>query len=509
MIYDKNSLLRSVFLVNSTMLQSYLRDFSKDLSLTRTPISLETQALVIGAGPAGRNAFRRLRACGLDPVIADSLGILGGSNLVAGAVASKAFWEYIRKRCSKISTLNPEHLSYEQGKETFKEAKKYVSEVIEREGRENKSDINEHFIHGYASFLSDGTIKLRGVENDYIVSAKNVVIATGSRPRELSSLPFTDHKILSSNNIFMLNELPEHITIVGAGIVGIEYACYFRALGSDVTLINRSDGILTASDDMVSSLIREELVKLGVNIIQNCNVIASSITESGQVTLKLDNTDEELSCDAVLVSAGRIPNTDKLDAGDIPGLFEFIGSIDSRIPRTFETEQHTFSVSTAGDSRKNSGVVGQALNHGWDVAGRITGVNSSNEYSLHLDEIPTAIFAFPPAAYVGLTQAELDKSSIPYIVGEAHYQSNCLSNLSGDETGQIRVYFSKDDHRILGAHIVGEIAYEIVNLALLSMKNPDMINKLSNSQFTYPSRSRLLCQAARDAQMKIERASHC
>ena len=488
------------------MLSSYLLPFIAQSTLPKQ-ISTHADVVVIGAGPAGRRAAGRIAAAGNKCIIVDAVEFPGGSNLVAGAVASKAMWKYIEKNFPQIEEQNAKPLSFEQGREVFENIKEKIKKVIQAEGSENlgkvtlltesanqSSQSKPIFIQGWAKFTESLDIAIHNKDHTQLVSADKIVVATGSTPRQIDTLPWTKDKIVSSDDILTLPTLPKSLVIVGAGIVGIEYASYFRSLGVDVTLINRSDGILTGTEDIINLGVKNSLEKLGVNIISSNGVKSSSVTEDGQIDLTL-NDNSQIKCEVVLVAAGRIPNISKLIDSNHPLIEEYLKTR-SLEPKVFEQSGKSIEVVMIGDLGADGGVVPKALNQGYRVGEYFAGSKALDPNDATDETVPTAIFSLPPAAYVGLTEKEAIEQGYQVICGTARIEENAMSMIGDTAAGEIKLIFNTENGALLGAHIFGPEAHELINVAINYLHLEGALNKLQNCSFSYPSLAGLYRQAA-------------
>ena len=464
---------------------------------------LAVDTLVIGAGPAGRKTANTVKRHGHSCILVDGISVPGGANLVAGAVPSKAFWKFVEQQYSWKDLKSGNIISYERGKKIFAEVKRYVKDVITSEANDNfakvrleESDTKKAplFLNSWASFLPDGRVQLQNEDSTRIVEAAYIAIAVGSKPRELPNLKYIDNKIVSSDSILSIKELPQSMVIVGAGIVGIEYACYFRALGVDVTIINRSEGVLTGTESIIEKGIAEELKSLGIKIIPNESIKASDILSEdlgSQVTLTL-TSDKKINADIVLVAAGRVPNTAGLNTDAISGLTEFCqsGTIE---PKVFTVGKRTIEFGLVGDITREGGVVGTALNHGYMLGEHF---GSNDPVSFEKTVMPTAIFSFPPAAYVGLTEAQAKEKGFTVLCAEADVSDNAMSAIDDGAKGSLKLVFCANSGALLGAHMIGELAHEIINIAVDYINREGALTDLQNCGFSYPSLGGLYRQAS-------------
>jgi pyruvate/2-oxoglutarate dehydrogenase complex dihydrolipoamide dehydrogenase (E3) component/NAD kinase len=488
------------------MLSSYLLPTTSNPKLP-PKTNIQADVVVIGAGPAGRKAATRIAAAGKKCIIVDAVEFPGGSNLVAGAVASKAMWKYIENNFPQVERHNAKPLSYQQGQEVFNNIKTSIQSVIKAEGNENLAKVTLStqlldgvniskpvFVQGWANFTESLQIAVHNKDSVQVIDADKIVIATGSSPRQIDSLPWVKDKIVSSDDILLIPTLPKSIVIVGAGIVGIEYASYFRSLGAEVTLINRSDGILTGTEDIINQGVKNSLEQIGVDIVSSNGVKQSSINKDGVINLTL-NDNSLITCDVVLVAAGRVPNITNLIDSSNSELESYLKSR-SLTPKVFDKDGVSVEVAMIGDVGSDGGVVPKALNQGYRLGEYFAGLKTLDPNDASEETVPTAIFSLPPAAYVGLTEDAAKQQGYEVVCGTAHIEENAMSMIGDTAAGELKLVFNERNGALLGAHIFGPEAHELINIAIGYLNLEGALNKLQNCSFSYPSLAGLYRQAA-------------
>ena len=351
----------------------------------------------------------------------------------------------------------------------------------------------ERFV-GTGRFIDPNTIAVaEGAGAERILRGDFVLIATGSSPVRPSMFPFEHPRIHDSNGLLEIEALPRVLAVIGAGVIGAEYACTFAAMGVDVHLVDGRDTLLPFLDQEVSETLSRAMTANGVHFHWKELVCKCEVKGPAELHLTLSSGTTLVVTD-VLVAAGRFSNTSELHleaAGVTPGERGLI-----RVDRHYRTEvPHIYA---AGD------VIGAP-------ALAATGMEQARAAVCHafqvLDKeisplLPTGIFTIPEAGMVGDTEQTLKKKGIAYIVGRADYSQNPRGCIIGDEAGFLKLLYRADDLSLVGIHAIGEQAVELVHIGLVAMScgaDANLFNKLC---FTYPTLDDLYKYASYDALIK-------
>jgi NAD(P) transhydrogenase len=327
---------------------------------------------------------------------------------------------------------------------------------------------------------------------------ERILIATGSSPLRPPEFPFGDERVHDSNEILELRTLPRRLAVIGCGVIGSEYASTFAALGCEVHLVDGRDALLPFLDAEISRALADAMSANGVRFHWGENVVRCDASRPGDVILDLDSG-RSLACDGVLVCAGRSSNTAQLDlaaAGLTPGkrgLLQVGAHFQSReIPHIY----------AAGDVIGAPALAATGIEQARVAVCHAFGDELKSEISPLL---PTGIYTIPEASMVGETEAGLQTKQIPYLAGRARYADLPRGQIIGDLTGFLKLLFARDDLRLLGVHVMGEHATEIVHIGLVAMLSGATAELFNRACFNYPTLGDLYKNAAYDALLQQRR----
>ena len=458
--------------------------------------------IVIGSGPAGEKGGAQAAWFGKSVALIEREAVLGGASVNTGTIPSKTLRESalhlsgflqrgfteavdltIRKNVSAADFMYREHL------------------VIEREWKQIDDNLRRHHIDRYtgtASFLSPNRLQVTGPSGTATLEGSVVLIATGSSPSRAPEIPFDDETICDSDTILRIAEIPKTMAVVGAGVIGCEYASIFAALGVEVHLIDGRTTLLPHIDrEVVRILLGEFENRLGVTMHLGCEV--DTIERIGsQVSLTLKDG-SALVVDKVLVAAGRNSNTGDLNlaaAGvktGTRGLVIVDENYRTSAPNIYAAGDVIGFPALASTSMEQARV---AMVHAFDL-----------KYKTHLPAtLPYAIYTIPELATIGLTEDDCREKKIPCAVGRALFRENARGQIIGDTTGMIKLVFNSDDLKLLGVHIVGEDAAELLHTGMMVMQFGGTINAFIEGVFNFPTLSEAYKYAAYDGLGNVARA---
>jgi dihydrolipoamide dehydrogenase len=346
---------------------------------------------------------------------------------------------------------------------------------------------NVEVIKGKASFKGNKVVEVVTENGKIELSAKNIIIATGS---STSSVPVPGIElpgVITSDEILNLNEIPKNLVILGGGVVGVEFAGIFASLGTQVTIIEFLPKILYRLDDELSKKLTMYLKKQGIKII-TCSALKE--VQAADEGLKLiagnDKGTQEIICDYLLSAAGRKPNVEGLclELTDIE--YDKRGiKVDSNYKTTVD------GVYAIGDV-----IGGIMLAHVASEEGKVCVENIFGHSSkLNYNAIPSCVFTFPEAASVGMTEDEAKESNVEYITGKSMFGANGKALTMGEGEGFVKVLAEKTSHKILGVHIMGPHASDIVHDGSLAIQNELTVEDIKESVFAHPTLSEVFYEA--------------
>jgi len=446
--------------------------------------SYDYDAIIIGTGPGGEGTAMNLAKKNKKVAIIERYKFVGGGCTHWGTIPSKA----LRQSVSRLIEYNSNPLfnDGENAKQlTFHDILKHASAVIRkqvslRSGFYNRNQV-EHF-HGDASFIDKNTIKL--VRNDGSVeqmTAKQIVIATGSRPYHPAEIDFTHPRVYDSDSILNLAHKPRHVIIYGAGVIGSEYACIFRGLGVKVDLINTRDRLLSFLDDEISDSLSYHLWNNGV-VIRHGEQIERVEAGEHSVVVHLESG-KKMKADCLLWANGRTGNTADLDLANAGLKADGRGQL--KVNDRYQTEvENIFAV---GDVIGYPSLASAAFDQGRICASAMLDDNCKAKL---ITDIPTGIYTIPEISSVGKNEQELTEAKVPYEVGRAQFKHLARAQISNNLVGSLKILFHRETKEILGIHCFGENAAEIIHIgqAIMEQKGEgNTIEYFVNTTFNYPT----------------------
>ncbi|HEX4015969.1 MAG TPA: Si-specific NAD(P)(+) transhydrogenase [Frankiaceae bacterium] len=459
----------------------------------------EFELLVVGSGPGGQRAAIAAAKLGRKVAVVDRKGMTGGVCVNTGTIPSKT----LREAVLFLTGLNQREMygaSYQVKEDiTITDLTARTNHVIAREADVVRTQLHRNhirFYQGTARFLDPHTMVVSDGpgSDDLLLSAERIVVATGTRPARPKEIEFDGIRVVDSDGVLNLDHLPGSMVVVGAGIIGIEYASMFAALGTRVTVVERRPSMIDFADAEVVEALKFHLRDLSVSFRFNEIVDSVSLTENG--TLTTLRSGKRIPAEVVMYSAGRQGVTEGLDlekAGlkaDDRGRIEVDESYRTSVP-------HVYAV---GD------VIGfPALASTSMEQGRLAAHAAFEEPTDRLDSnlMPIGIYTIPEISYVGRTEGELTEGSVPYEVGISRYRENARGQIVGDSYGMLKLLVSPETRKLLGVHVFGTNATELVHIGQAIMGTGGTVDYLVNAVFNYPTLSETYKVAALDAVNKM------
>ncbi len=444
----------------------------------------EYDVIVIGSGPGGEGAAMQAAKLGRKVAIVERYEHIGGGCTHWGTIPSKA----LRHAIFKMTDFqgDPRFRAAEAQSLSFPELLAAATEVVSRQsdmrtGFYERNDIDIY--HGHARFTGPNALDVTNAATDACQSLtfRNAVIATGSRPYHPGNIDFSHPRIFDSDSILTLDETPKSITVLGAGVVGCEYASMFRNLDCKVNLINARDKLLAFLDDEIIDALSYHLRESGV-VIRHSEQYDSVEGQDDGVVVSFESG-KKIKSDIFLAAIGRTGNSDDLGL-DALGL-ESNKRQQLDVNEDFQTAlPHIYAV---GD------IIGfPSLASAAYVQGRYVGthmVKGEADRALVAD-IPTGIYTTPEISSIGKTERELTEAKVPYEVGMAHFRSLARAQITGQTVGMLKLLFHRETREILGVHCFGMNATEIIHIGQAIMAQEGEANSLDyfmNTTFNYPT----------------------
>lgn len=422
--------------------------------------------VVIGSGPGGYVAAIRAAQLGLKTACIEKNKTLGGTCLNVGCIPSKAL-------------LHDSEISKDFPKMMERKGKVVAGFTTGIEGLFKKNKID--WIQGTGKLTGPNTIDVGGK----IIEAKNIVLATGSEPIALPFMPFDERKILSSTGALALTTVPKKMLVVGAGVIGVELGSVYNRLGSEVVFIEFLDRICAGFDMALSKALLKSLTNQGMVFHLSHKVMKA---EGTTLTVQGPDGEKKFSGDVVLVAVGRKPYSDGLGLDKVGIQKDPKGFIP--IDNSFRTSQP--NIFAIGDLVEGPMLAHKASEEGIAVVELIAGHNPTLNYMT----IPNVVYTHPEVASVGLSEEELKARKIAYKSSQFPFKANSRARCVDDDEGFVKILADQATRRILGVHIIGPSASELISEATIAMQLKATADQLADTCFAHPTLSESLKEAA-------------
>jgi len=476
----------------------------------------EYDLIVIGGGPAGIIGATTATVVGKTVALVDSHHELGGAGANTGTVPSKT----LRETALALSGMRSRNL---YGVDLSLRREATVADFLRHE-RNVKTGLNAMFAQrlesykvevycGVGVFVDPHTVRVHAgqpcnqpsrANGDVSLRGERILIATGSAPVRPSTFPFGP-RVYDSDTILELDHLPKTMAVVGAGVIGSEYACTFAALGAHVHVIDGRDVLLSFLDAEVSRALTAEMERNGIVFHWNERAQACVVQDPGSkrepdgVTLTL-GSGLLLTVDEVLIAAGRKSNVENLDlptagvaVGD-RGLIHVDEHFRTNVPHIY----------AAGDVIGFPALASTSMEQARRAVRHALGLGIRSELS-HL--LPNGIYTIPEVGMIGATEESLKRQGVDYVVGRASYRDNARGRIIGDSAGFLKLLFRREDMKLLGVHVMGEQATEVVHIGMMAMLAGATADVFDEACFNLPSLGALYKSATFDAMLHASRPS--
>jgi NAD(P) transhydrogenase len=454
--------------------------------------------LVIGSGPAGQKAAIQAAKLGRRVAVVERRQ-LGGVSVNRGTIPSKT----LREAVMYLTGLSQRAVygeSYRVKEEiTVEDLALRTRQVVEREidiVRNQLSRNRVQVLTGTARFVDPHTIVLSGAE-ERRVSAEKIVIATGTRPHRPKAVEFDNRTILDSDGLLLLDHLPASVVVVGAGIIGIEYASMFAALGTKVTVVEKRHRLLDFVDAQIAEGLQYHLRDLGV--VFRFGEAVTAVEQHEGATMTLLESGKRIPAEVVLYAAGRQGETADLDLAQAGLVADERGRVEVG-PDYRTSVEHIFA---AGDVIGWPSLAATAMEQG-----RLAAAHAFGDTTATMSELlPFGIYTIPEISYVGRNEEELTEAACPYEVGISRYRELARGQILGDSYGMLKLLVALEDRTLLGVHVLGTNATEVVHIGQAVMGNGGTVDYLVDTVFNYPTLAESYKVAALDAMNKLRAIS--
>src|SRR5579884_1977521 len=456
--------------------------------------------VVIGSGPAGQRAAIQGAKGGKRVALIERREVIGGVCINTGTIPSKTMREAVL-HFSGYNYQNIYGVSYRvKEKITMADLAFRVQHVIKTEIDVTQAQLSRNGIEvltGVASFKDPGTINVTNTRGTAEISAQKIVIATGTKPASSPKVPINARTIINSDQILDMPSVPKTLIVVGGGVIGVEYTCMFATLGVRVTLIEKRPRLLEFADQEIVEALSYHLRDSRVTMRLAEEVESVEELPDGTVVANLESK-KRVSGDALLYAVGRQGNVDELNlaaAGieaDKRGRIPVDKDFRTKVPNIFAVGDVIGFPSLASVSREQGRIA---------VARMYGDENEQSNSSFY----PYGIYTIPEISFIGKTEEQLTEEDVPYEVGVAYYREIARGQIRGDTTGRLKLIFHRETREILGIHIIGEGAAELVHIGQAVMSLGGKVDYFVNTVFNYPTLAECYKAAAFNGLNKLAR----
>lgn len=457
---------------------------------------MQYDVTVIGSGPGGYVAAIRCAQLGMKTAIIEKYPDLGGTCLNVGCIPSKALLDSSEHYHNAQTSFKTHGIELSNLKVDFGQMIKRKGEVVKQMNsginflmKKNKIDVHI----GTGSFVDKNTIKITGKEGEKEIKTSKVIIATGSKPATLPFAKIDKKRIITSTEALSLKEIPKHMIVIGGGIIGMELGSVYARLGSKITVVEYLDNIIPTMDKTLGKELQRSTKKLGMDFKLSHKVTAVE-NKGKSVVLKAENKKGEeitIEGDYCLVAIGRRPYTDGLGLENVGISTDKAG----RVEVDEELRTKVENIYAIGDVIKGPMLAHKAEEEGIFVAEKIAGQKPHVNYLL----IPGVVYTWPEVASVGYTEEQLKEKGQAYKTGSFPFKASGRATASMDTDGQVKVLSDEKTDEILGVHIVGPRAADMIAEAVVAMEfraSAEDVARMSHAHPTYTEAFKEACLAA-------------
>ncbi|HEX5234031.1 MAG TPA: Si-specific NAD(P)(+) transhydrogenase [Silvibacterium sp.] len=459
--------------------------------------------LVIGSGPSGQRAAVSAVKKGKRVALIEMRSVVGGVCINTGTIPSKTMREAVL-HLSGYNYRSIYGMNYRvKERITMADLAFRVQHVIKTEVDVTEAQLSRNGVDvltGVASFVDPRHVRVAGVNGENVLEADRIVIAVGTKPADSPKVPLNGRTIISSDQIFEMQTLPKTLIIVGGGVIGVEYTCMFAALGVRVTLVEKRPRLLEFADQEIVEALSYHLRDSRVTMRLHEEVESVEELADGTVVANLESK-KRISGDALLYAVGRQGNVSELNlaaAGieaDARGRIPVDKDFCTRVP-------HIYAV---GDVIGFPSLASVSMEQGRIAVERAFGdetVQSNPSF------YPYGIYTIPEISFIGKTEEQLTEEDVPYEVGVAYYREIARGQIRGDTTGRLKLIFHRETRQILGVHIIGEGAAELVHIGQAVMTLGGVVDYFIDSVFNYPTLAECYKAAAFNGINRLARFEH-
>jgi NAD(P) transhydrogenase len=450
--------------------------------------------IVIGSGPAGKRAAIQAAKVGKKVLLVEKNEVVGGVTVHTGTIPSKTLRETVlflsgwrQRGIYGRSYKVKDHITADDLKQRLTSTLGHEIEIIQHQLMRNNVDIE----YGHARFTGEHSISVEGHEGKFNeFTADYFVVCVGTRTRRPDSVPFDGDAIMDSDEILELNRIPRKMLVVGGGVIGLEYATIFKALDIEVTVLETNDFILGFVDREIVDELIHHLRDCNIHVLLNEQINSINKFDDGKVVCKF-KSGKSMAVDTVLFAAGRQGVTDDLALETVGIEADKRG----RIPVNEDYQTVQAHIYAAGDVIGFPSLASTSMEQGRHAACHAFGAEVHSQPEL----FPYGIYAVPEISMVGLTEQECTQRGIAYEVGTARFREVARGQIIGLHEGMLKMLFSIETQKLLGVHIIGEGATELVHIGQAVISLGGTLDYFVPTVFNYPTLAEAYKVAALDA----------
>src|SRR5579859_2431519 len=455
--------------------------------------------IVIGSGPAGQRAAIQGAKSGKSVALVESREVLGGACINSGTIPSKTMREAVL-HLSGYQYQNIYGINYRvKEKITMSDLSFRVQHVIKTEVDVTQAQLTRNGVEvltGTASFIDPTHIRVVNSLGQIDLEAGAIIIATGTKPADSPKVPLNGRTIVNSDQVLAMPEMPKTLIVVGGGVIGVEYACMFATLGVRVILVEKRPRLLEFADSEMVEALSYNLRDHRVTMRLNEEVESVEASPDDKVVANLESK-KKLTGDALLYAVGRQGNVTELNLEAAGVQADSRGRI--KVDAEYRTQQpHIYAV---GDVIGFPSLASVSMEQGRiAAAGAFGKALVSNPASY-----PYGIYTIPEISFIGKTEEQLTDEDVPYEVGVAYYREIARGQIRGDTTGRLKICFHRETKQVLGVHVIGEGASELLHIGQAVMILGGTVEYFVDTVFNYPTLAECYKAAAFNGLNKLSR----
>ena len=438
--------------------------------------------IVIGSGPAGQKAAIQAAKLKKSVVIVEKYPNAGGACLHFGTIPSKSLREAILNLTDFYRKSYYAQYQMDNRSISINDLNYCLKQVTQEQMKQLKDQLERNdirLIQGSAHFKNRYQIVVTNEKKEFIytITGEKILIATGSKPRNPKNVPFDKEIILDSTRVLAIDRVPKKMIVLGGGIIGSEYASFFAALGTEVIVVDKKEQMLSQLDKEIGKHLQSSLNQIGLKFIGN-KPFAGIVRHRDRAELKF-NDQSSIEAEMLLYALGRIANVDDLHIEKVGISVTHKGYIP--VNALFQTR--ISNIYAAGDV-----IGGPALASTSMEQGRLAARHAFEMQTHHFPTFyPIGIYTIPEISSCGYTEEQLQSLGFRYEVGRAYYREIAKNTISGNDFGLFKILFHSDTLEILGIHIIGKQATEVIHIGQVAMTFSAKIDYFINQVFNYPT----------------------